>query len=294
LKAQELGKLNLDDPINKYLPFEINNPYFPNVPITIRHLATHTSSIKDPSKYEKNGYVLRSNDNKGAKANKNFRSPEEMMTHAAFIEKVLSIEGKWYKKKTFLENKPGDKFRYSNVGAGLAALVLENATKESFSNFTRIHILEPLGMLDSGWFFKDIDFSKHSKLYRKPETELAFYKLVNYPDGGLITSSSDLGKFLVELIKGYTENGRILTKESYKELYKGQLTDQNHKDRNKEAVYNDEYNMGVFMGMSNNGQIGHTGGDPGVSTLMFFNSETKIGKILLINTDITSQEGFTE
>ncbi len=31
LKAQELGKLNLDDPINKHLPFVVNNPYFPNI-----------------------------------------------------------------------------------------------------------------------------------------------------------------------------------------------------------------------------------------------------------------------
>ena len=57
LKAQELGKLNLDDPINNYLPFNVINPRFPNTAITIRHLATHTSSIIDPSRYEKNGYA---------------------------------------------------------------------------------------------------------------------------------------------------------------------------------------------------------------------------------------------
>ncbi|MBP6155168.1 MAG: serine hydrolase, partial [Chitinophagales bacterium] len=45
LKAQELGKLDIDDPINKYLPFTVYNPYYPNTEITIRQLATHTSSI---------------------------------------------------------------------------------------------------------------------------------------------------------------------------------------------------------------------------------------------------------
>lgn len=294
LKAQELGKLNLDDPINEYLPFEINNPYFPNVPITIRHLATHTSSIGEPSKYEKNGYVLRSKNNKGAKVNNNFRSPQKMMQHDVFIEKTLSKEGKWYKEKTFLNNKPGERFRYSNVAAGVAALIIENATKESFSNFTHTHILEPLQMANSGWFLKDIDSSKHSKLYRTPEKELAFYQLVNYPDGSFITSSSDLGKYLAELIKGYTGNGSMLTKESYKELYTSQLSDQVHKYRDKESVYDDEYDMGVFMGMSNKGQIGHTGGDPGVRSFMFFNTKTKIGKILIINTDIISEEGYLE
>ena len=53
MKAQELGYLNLDDPINDFLPFKVINAYFPNTPITIRQLATHTSSIRDPSRYEK-------------------------------------------------------------------------------------------------------------------------------------------------------------------------------------------------------------------------------------------------
>src|SRR5690554_6788685 len=38
LKAQELGKLNINDPINKYLPFKIINPNHPETPILIKHL----------------------------------------------------------------------------------------------------------------------------------------------------------------------------------------------------------------------------------------------------------------
>ena len=36
LKAQELNKLKLDDPINKYLPFKVVHPDFPEIPILIR------------------------------------------------------------------------------------------------------------------------------------------------------------------------------------------------------------------------------------------------------------------
>jgi CubicO group peptidase (beta-lactamase class C family) len=53
MKAQELGKLNLDDNINDHLPFKIINPNFPNDKITIRHLANHTSSILDGDSYER-------------------------------------------------------------------------------------------------------------------------------------------------------------------------------------------------------------------------------------------------
>lgn len=292
LKAQEKGKLNLDDSINKYLPFEVKNPFFPEEPITIRQLATHTSSIKDPSRYERNGYILKEKENKEAKVNSNFRSPDEKIVLDEFLKNILSKEGKWYKKNNFLKKKPGEIFEYSNIAAGLAALIIEKATNQSFNKFTKEHILTPLEMSDSGWSFNEIDFSKHSKLYLYHETELAFYQLANYPDGGLITSSNDLGKYLTELIAGYNGNGKILNIESYKELFKPQLSDVNYTERN-ESVYNDEYNMGVFMGISAQGQIGHTGGDPGVATHMFFNSETKIGKLLMVNTEL-NKEGIQE
>ncbi|MEO9510501.1 MAG: serine hydrolase domain-containing protein [Flavobacteriaceae bacterium] len=292
LKAQELGKLSLDDPINKHLLFNVDNPHFPNEQITIRQLATHTSSIKDPSRYEKNGYILKEKENIETKVNSNFRSPSEKIALNEFLKNILSEDGKWYKKNNFLKTKPGAIFEYSNVSAGLAALIIEKVTNQSFNKFTNEHILKPLGMFDTGWSFNEIDFSKHSKLYLNTESELAFYQLANYPDGGLITSSNDLGKYLSELISGYIGNGKILNKQSYKVLFKPQLSEINFTERNK-STYNDEYNMGVFMGISAHGQIGHTGGDPGVATHMFFNSETKIGKLLIVNTNL-KKEGVKE
>ncbi|AUC22952.1 hypothetical protein BTO15_13000 [Polaribacter sejongensis] len=292
LKAQELGKLNLNDPINKYLPFKVINPNFSNTSITIRQLATHTSSIRDPSKYEKNGYVLKEKNNGAAKVNSNFRSPDEMVPYNEFLKNILHKEGKWYKKNTFLKKEPGTIFEYSNIAAGLAAFVIENAVGESFNEFTKTHIFNPLEMSNSGWFLSEVDFSNHSKLYSDKETELALYQLVNYPDGGLITSSNDLGKHLSELISGYNGNGKILTKESYKKLFKSYLADKNFKERN-EGLYDDEYNMGIFIGISAQGQIGHTGGDPGVVTHMFFNTKTNIGKILIVNTDL-EKDGIKE
>lgn len=292
MKAQELGKLNLDDPINKYLPFNVVNPHFPTVPITIRQLATHTSSIKDPSRYEHNGYILKEGNSPGAKQKNNFRPPDEMIPLGQFLESILSEEGKWYKKKTFLKNKPGEHFEYSNIGAGLAAIIIEQAVGSSFHEFTKTHIFHPLGMTETGWSFDDIDFSNHSKLYQDTKTELTYYRLVNYPDGGLITSASDLSKFLSELMKGYAGEGRILKKESFEVLFQPQLTE-THLKKRSENPYNDEYNSGILMGISAKGYIGHTGGDPGVVTFMFFNPNTMLGKILIVNTEL-KKKGISE
>jgi len=51
MKAIEQDYLTLDAPINEILPFKTVNPYFPDAQITIRHLATHTSGIKDLDPY---------------------------------------------------------------------------------------------------------------------------------------------------------------------------------------------------------------------------------------------------
>lgn len=47
LQLYEKGLLDLNDDINTYLPFELRNPNFPDVPITIRSLLTHRSSNQD-------------------------------------------------------------------------------------------------------------------------------------------------------------------------------------------------------------------------------------------------------
>ena len=298
LKAQEMGKLNLDDPISKFLTFDVKNPDFPDQAITIRHLATHTSSITDGDIYGEKSYILKSPrdsiQSDSIRIPEEFNPPSDHTSMQVFLESLLSEKGKWYSQEVFLNETPGQLFEYTNLGATLAALVLEAATGEKYSEFTKKHILEPLKMESSGWYFDEIDFSRHTKLYASKTEQIPFYSLITYPDGGLITSISDLSKYLVELIRGYSGNGTLLTEASYSELYKLQLGDENFEERDAESPYNDEYNFGIFIGFSAQDYVGHTGGDPGVSSFMFFNTKNKIGRILLINTDLTSDEGVQQ
>lgn len=296
MKAQELGKLNLDDPINNYLPFEVINPYFPEKEITIRHLATHTSTITDTKYYDSKAYVLKDEvpKEKLSDLDETFNSPSTKTSLLEFLPMVLEVNGPYYMKKGFLKAAPGTKFDYSNIGATLAALVLEQATGVQFDEFTYKHILNPLQMNASGWSYDKIDLSMHSTLYADKETELPFYELITYPDGGMRTSAEDMGKYLSELIKGKSGNGTLLNANSYREYFKEQLNASHFEERDSEFPYNDEYNMGIFMGHSGNGAIGHTGGDPGVSSLLFFDPETGIGRYLMINTSLSSQEGADE
>lgn len=299
LKAQEMGKLKLDDPVSKYLPFKIDNPFYPEAPITIRSLATHTSTITDNEFYLKRGWVLKPNqDLAGRKLSledEQVLNPyDSIITMQEYLKNVLDKDGKWYRQEDFLKHKPGEIFEYSNVGATLAAYIIELATGECYDQFTEKYILRPLKMNASGWKLSDINFSRHSQLYYTPDTAFAFYSTVTYPDGGLITSANDLGKYLSELIKGYEGNGTILSRESYRQLFTEQLTAKNFIERKDKNPYSETYNLGIFMGFSVAGNIGHTGGDAGVATIMFFNPKTKTGRLLIVNTNINDKQGNDE
>jgi CubicO group peptidase (beta-lactamase class C family) len=292
LKAQEMGKLNLDDSINKYLPFKVRNPFYSDIPITIRHLATHTSTITDSKYYNNKAYILKDNLNPDTSKLKNmgvtFNAPKERITLPNFFKKLLAENGAWYQKDNFLEKVPGAMFEYTNVGATLAAYILELATGESYDSFTTKHILESLEMSSSGWSFNSVDMNKHSILYANIEQSLPYYSLITYPDGGLITSVNDLSLYLIELIKGYSGNGILLTNKSYQEIFQEQLSSRNFTDRNNDYKFNDEYNSGIFMGITPVGQIGHSGTDPGIVCFMFFNPKTQIGKIVMMNNSFSS------
>ncbi len=287
-KAQELGKLKLDDPINKHLDFEVSNPNFPNEKITIQHLVNHKSSIIDTKFYDENVYVLK--EDKGVNGITEmqgvFKSPESSMPMAEFLKKLLSKDGEWYLEEGFTKSKPGGAFRYTNVGAALAAHVLEKATGESYTDFTKKFIFNPLKMSATGWSYETVDFSQVSKQYYETK-EIPLYTLQSYPDGGLFSSANDLSLLLKELIKGQSGVGDLLTKESYTKLFGDHLlSKRNDSTKNDNPVLSVQYDSSAFMGKTKTGYFGHTGGDFGVVSFVFFDGVTKVGRVLNVNTHI--------
>src|SRR5690606_23835894 len=94
LMAQEWGLLDLDDPVNRYLPFEVTNPFYPDIPITIRHLATHTSGINDVE-YQSKNYILQ-NIADTSRTELPFQPPNTNMSIQDFTRKSLDKNGEWY------------------------------------------------------------------------------------------------------------------------------------------------------------------------------------------------------
>jgi CubicO group peptidase (beta-lactamase class C family) len=110
----EEGKLTLDDKINRF---------FSNAPeawkgITIRHLLTHTSGIKNYTGL-----------------------PGFEMTKKLDAEKFVATLGVHP-----MESKPGDAFKYCNSGYNLAGYIIEKVSGKSYWEMLRTRILEPLQM----------------------------------------------------------------------------------------------------------------------------------------------------
>jgi CubicO group peptidase (beta-lactamase class C family) len=116
MQLKEKGKLNLDDPLIKYLPD------FPFANITIKQLLSHTSGLPDFEIFQ--SYTRASHDK-------------------PLCEKDIIPA---LKKGAELIAAPGTKWRYSNVGFGLLALLVENVSHQSFRQYIQENICKPAGL----------------------------------------------------------------------------------------------------------------------------------------------------
>ncbi len=277
MKAAEQGKLDLDANINSYLPFEIRNPYHSDLPITVRHLATHTSGILD-EQYGKSYVLQNPSDVDISDYPENYQAYAEFirmnidMNYSVFLRKVLSVSGEWYTQDNFSEYAPGTHHEYSNIGAALAAYVVESATGITYEEYVRTYILRPLQMDASGWGFDDVNMENHATLYFTKDFEVPRYSLITKADGGLITSIADLSKFLIEMIKGYKGKGKLLSEDSYEEMFSNQ---------SNYGISVTE--RGIFWGFKDTGEIGHSGGDRGIMSVATFDPVKNRGQLFITN-----------
>ena len=277
MKLVEEGKLDLDAKINDILPFPIVNPRFPNTPITVRHLATHTSGIVDTKFYNRECYVLVDGCPKNlegfSKSDKKafkYLKGNELVSINDFLKSYLTPNGSLYSKKNFSKSPSGKQYEYSNIGSTVAALIVEIVSEQNYGKYVKEHVLTPLKMTHSGWKFDEIDMDKHATLYFKNQTPVPKYTLITYPDGGLLSNCHDLSLYLQAMIQGHAKNSDFLQASTFEEMLKMQYQ-------------NDENRSGIFWDISRKGHLQHNGADPGIFTWIRFDPETKIGLVFMTN-----------
>lgn len=247
------GKLNLDDPIGKYLswlklkPFHESDP-----PVTIRQLLTHSSGIsRDISSHWTD-----------------FKFP----TRDEF-RKLASTNLK-------LVYSPYSEWKYSNNAYTLLGEIIESVSGKSFDDFIKEKILLPLNMsatsvvqdkayqstLAVGYGRKMPDGSRQKFEYADVKATA--------PMSGISSSVTDLSKFVAwQMRLLYQNKTEILNPNTLREMQRVQFMDK-------------EWRWGFGFCIYHKGEddfIGHSGGHVGYTTNTAINTKEKIGIIVGVN-----------
>ncbi len=167
LLLEKEGKLSLDDDIRKYIP-EV--PDFGKT-ITLRHLATHTSGMRDQwNLLSMAGWRM-----------------DDVITKGHVLKLVS--------KQKELNFNPGDEYLYCNTGFTLLAEVVARVSDQSFAEFTKAKIFEPLQM-NNTLFYDDHEKIVKNRAYSYYDGHNGFKKSVlSYANVGatsLFTTVEDL------------------------------------------------------------------------------------------------------
>lgn len=145
MRLVEAGTLSLDVDVNQYLGWSLRNPNFPDTPITLRQMLSHTSSLRDDA-----GYYWE------------YTTP--IIDILVPGKKRYGAGSMWAKNAA-----PGQYFQYANLPWGVIGTVMERATGERFDRLMQRLVFTPLGV--NGGFhpadFPPNDLANVATLYRK-------------------------------------------------------------------------------------------------------------------------------
>lgn len=167
LKLMDDGRLNLDAPVQKYVPSFPTKPYH----ITTKQLAGHTAGIRH----------YRPNDVHDFVRTQHYKTATEALP--IFQHDSLLFE-------------PGTQYRYSSYGWNLIGAVIEGASGQSFLNYMNRNVWVPLGMTSTYGDRADSLMPNRSQFYSEsgqvaPYEDLSY----KYAGGGLLSTADDLVRF---------------------------------------------------------------------------------------------------
>lgn len=272
MKLVENGELELTTPINTILPFQVTNPYFNDTEITIEHLARHTSGILYGDLEAKSWYLANEFDldkkTIGKTAYNDFSAWEEntKMDLGVFLKDCLSSDGQLYSQSRFSKHKPGESYAYSNLGAALAAYIIELKTGTDYREYIEAFLAENFQFNRGVW--RSTFTEELPSCYFQSKILVPTYHPILFPAGGMMLSCDELSSYLSEMIAGFEGKSTLLDALSFQKM----MT----------SGSEDHIKNGIFWEL-NGDKIGHNGGNYGTTCFMSFNKATGIGKIFMTN-----------
>jgi len=259
LQLYDQNLFALDDKINDFLPFNVKTSYS-DTDITFRMLLTHTSGIADGSALDDQYYY----------------GVDSPISLKYFLENYLVAGGEFYnEKENFHDAEAGSDHQYSNVGNALIGLLVQEISGLDFNTYCKQNIFLPLGMNHSHWRLDETTETIVQPYERKfgKYKAIDHYTFTDYPNGGLRSNCSDLFTFLSTITIGGSQNGfQLLQTSTINKMITPQI-----------SAIDNTVGLHLFLMNKANNLWGHDGGEKGISTIMAFNPETKVGAIILTN-----------
>jgi CubicO group peptidase (beta-lactamase class C family) len=182
------GLVNLDDPIEKYLPTNVKVPIYNGQKITLENLATHTSGLPEfPGSHCASNFNRTDDDDDSIQARLFFIECDKNYTFDQLYQDLSN---------TTLTFEPGLKFEYSTFGSSLLGHILALKSGMSYDRLLEERILNVLGMNSTSIVLSDAQKSRLAIGHLNGQ-ELPFWNASRpiAPAGALHSSVADMLKF---------------------------------------------------------------------------------------------------
>ena len=255
LQLWEQGKIDLDTDVSTYLPFNLKHPEYPDIPITIRMMLTHTSGLSNVQWRSFTYFSL-------------------LHFPLYWYEYYLTPGNQFYYANNWNEYPPGDGLYYSSIAYDLLGYIVECVSGETFPDYCENHIFEPLYMKNTSMRLSDVNYDQLTHIYLNilgVYIEIPYYEIENDGSGGMFSTVEDICHYLtMHMQQGTYQDTQILDPETIEMMHTIQFPDLPSYDFMKDGR---KYGLGWIQWPDsdftyNNGMQGHFGNIPGASASM--------------------------
>jgi len=280
MQLRDRGLLQLEDRITRYVPElrRIHDPYGPIDDITLRMLMTHSAGFQSRTWSYSRGLSW---------------EPFEPTTWEQLVAMMPYQQ---------VEFRPGSRFGYSNPAWLYLARALELLTGDQWENYIQKNVFAPLGMSHS-YFGSTPAYLQTHRSHRyvitvgkdgKPDTAdlgADFDPGATIPNGGWNGPLSDAAAYVAFLTSATMGNedtqsrfDSVLKRSTLEEMWLPQIKISS--DASKSA----DMGLGYFLiSQDMHRIIGHTGGQGGFTSFLYFDHDTGRGIVAAFNTAITAE-----
>ena len=274
LKLRDEGKLRLDDPAETYVPElrALSYPTTDSPKVTVRHLLSHAEGF-----------------------------PEDNPWGDRQLARTDAEMGEMLRRGIPFSTSPGTAYEYSNFGFAILGRIVANVSGQPYAQYVAENIIRPLGLTSTTLEAAEVPTERLAHGYRWQDE--AWLDEPPLPDGafgpmgGMLTSTSDLGRYVGFLMGAWPprddpERGpvRRASVREMQQVWRMRPTTVRPAADGGVALSAGGYGYGLGIRQTCDfGQVvAHTGGLPGYGSVMTWLPEYGLGVIGMVNLTYTS------